>query len=423
MSTGKQTVNFAGLFNNCAMKRKFLALSCFSLLFIQTKAQILTKEDSLAAGLVARNTATVISGYGNLKYQHDFNNNVARANLDRVVLFIGHKFNNRISFFSELELEDAKVVGGEPGGEISLEQAFLKFNATKDIYITAGLFIPRIGIINENHLPTTFNGNDRPFVETFIIPSTWREIGVGLYGNLRAIPGLNYSAALVNGLNSAGFKNGSGLREGRFEGSNANASALAVTGALLYYMKNFRIQLSGYYGGTAGLPKIEADSLQLAYGAFGTPVSLYEGNVQYNHKGLSLKALATVVQLPDAKRINRAYASNTPEMMLGYYGEVGYNILQLMKPSEKNLTVFVRYEKLDMNYKIPSNGIINGTLNQQYIISGITFQPVKGVTVKADYIYKKTGDINPSLVISPFPVGQPYLKEQGFLSLGVGYSF
>lgn len=405
------------------MKRILLVISGLSIFFIQAQAQILTKEDSLAAGLVARNTATVISGYGSVKYVHDFNYNIARANLDRAVLFVGHKFNNKISFFSELEVEDAKVTGGEIGGEVALEQAFLKFNATRDIYITAGLFIPRIGVINENHLPTTFNGNDRPFVETWIIPSTWREIGVGVYGNLRAIPGLNYSAALMNGLNSEGFENGSGIRDGRYEGRDANASALAVTGALLYYIKNFRIQLSGYYGGSAGLPKFEADSLQLSYGAFGTPIALYEGDVQYNHKGISVKVLATTVQIPDAKKINRAYANNTPEAMLGYYGEIGYNVLQLFKPSEKNLTVFVRYENLDMNYKLPSNGIFNGTLNQQYIIGGITFQPLKGVTVKADYIFKKTGDVNPALVINPFPVGQPYRTQQGFLSLGVGYSF
>jgi hypothetical protein len=405
------------------MKRKLQILNVLMVFSICTHAQILTKEDSLAAGIVARNAATVISGYGSVKYQLDINNNVARANLDRVVLFVGHKFNNKISFFSELELEDGKVTGGEAGGEIALEQAFLKFNATKDIYITAGLFIPRIGIINENHLPTTFNGNDRPFVERFIIPSTWREIGIGVYGNLRVVPGLNYSAAVVNGLNAAGFENGSGIRGGRFEGQNANASSIAVTGALLYYIKNFRIQLSGYYGGTSGLPKIEADSLQLSYGAFGTPVSLCEGNVQYHNNGLSVKALATTVQLPDAKKINRAYASNTPLMMFGYYGEIGYNLLNLFTNTDKNLTAFVRYENLDMNGKLPSNGINNGTLKQQYVIGGLTFQPIKGVTIKTDYIFKNTGDINPALVINPYPSGPLYQKEQGFFSLGVGYSF
>lgn len=406
------------------MKSKFWIISSFLLAITCTKAQVLTKEDSLSAGIIKRDAATVLSGYGSVKYQYDVNNNVARANVDRVILFVGHRFNNKISFFSELELEDAKVSGGEAGGEIALEQAFLKFNVNKDVYITAGLFTPRIGIINENHLPTTFNGNDRPFVETLIIPATWREIGVGVYGNVKSVPGLNYSAALVNGLNSAGFENGSGIRGGRFEGRDANASALAVTGALLYYIKDFRVQVSGYYGGSVGLTKIEADSLQLEYGTFGTSVGVYEGNVQYHHNGLSVKALVATVQIPDAKTINRAYANNTPEAILGYYGEVGYNVLRLFnKATEKNLTAFVRYENLDMNYKLPSNGLVNGIHDQQLVIGGLTFQPIKGVTVKADYIFKHTGDVNPALVINPFPAGPPYQRTQGFFSLGVGYSF
>ncbi|HET6227195.1 MAG TPA: hypothetical protein VFF27_13000 [Bacteroidia bacterium] len=405
------------------MKANHVLLFYFLLVLNSVQAQVLTKEDSLTAGLIQRDAATVLSGYGSIKYQHDVNNNVARANVDRVILFVGHKFSKKISFFSELELEDAKVAGGEAGGEIALEQAFLKFNVNNDLYITAGLFTPRIGIINENHLPTTFNGNDRPFVETLIIPATWREIGIGLYGNVRAVPGLNYSAALVNGLNSAGFENGSGIKGGRFEGRDANASALAVTGALLYYIKNFRVQASAYYGGSVGLTKNEADSLLLVYGSFGTPVGVYEGDVQYHNKGLSVKALVTTVQIPDAKRINRAYANNTPEAMLGYYGEIGYNVLRLFKETEKNLTAFVRYENLNMNYKLPSNGLVNGTIDQQYVIGGLTFQPVRGVTVKADYIFKSTGDVNPALVINPFPTGRPYQRQQGFFSLGVGYSF
>jgi hypothetical protein len=67
--------------------------------------------------------------------------------------------------------------------EISMEQAFLKFNLNAHQYIIAGLFTPRIGILNENHLPVNFNGVERPMVETLIIPATWRELGAGFYGN------------------------------------------------------------------------------------------------------------------------------------------------------------------------------------------------------------------------------------------------
>lgn len=385
-----------------------------------TNSQVLTKEDSLAAGLIARDAATVISGYGSFKYHNNLTEKTARVNVDRIILFVGHKFNKRISFFSEMELENAIVTGGKASGEFALEQAFLKFDINRRNYITAGLFIPRIGIINENHLPTTFNGNDRTYVETSIIPATWRELGIGYYGTSKRIPGLNYSAALLNGLNSGGFTNGTGIKDGRYEGNNASASALALTGALLYYNGNFRAQASAYVGGSAGLPKFLADSLQLESGLFGTPVSLYEANIQYNTKKLSFRALATFVNIPNAKQINRAYANNTPEQMLGFYGEVSYN---LTPKKESSWIVFTRYENLLMNFKLPDNGIENQVNNQQYLIAGLGFQPIKGVFVKIDYNYRLTGDINPLLVINPYPVSQPYFPKQHYINLGVGYSF
>ncbi len=382
--------------------------------------QIITREDSLSAGLVATNSTTVISGYGNVKYSNNLTERRASANVDRLVLFVGHKFNKKITFFSELEIEDAKISGGEVGGEFAIEQAFLKFDINHFNYITAGLFIPRIGVINENHLPTTFNGNDRPFVEQFIIPATWREIGIGYYGTSIRIPGLNYTLALMNGLNSAGFESGSGIRGGRYEGSGANASCLALNGSLLYFKSHFRIQLSGYLGGSAGLTKQEADSLQLDYGSFGTPVELIEANVQYRNKGFVVKALASLVNISNAFEINRAYANNTPEQILGYYGEIGYNLLH---KTDKNFTIFAKYENLDLNLKLPENGIENNLLNQQYLVAGISFQPHKGVIVKADYYYRLTGSQNQSLGVNPYPQSQPFVKEQHYLNLGIGYSF
>lgn len=250
-------------YNHGFLAGLLMIASCLSL-----QAQVITREDSLNAGLTPKNNPTVISGYGQAKVQYDLRFQTGTASLTRNVIFLGHRFSNRISFFSEMELENAKVVGGKASGEISMEQLFLKFNINRNNYLVAGLFIPRIGIINENHLPTTFNTNDRPYVEQLVIPSTWREIGVGVYGQIPKVPGLNYSAALINGLNSGGFVQGSGIAEGRFEGNNATASNLAVTGALLYYFRNFRMQVSTYYGGSAGLSQKQGDSLKLDYGAF-----------------------------------------------------------------------------------------------------------------------------------------------------------
>jgi len=293
------------------------------------------------------------------------------------------------------------------------------------MYLVTGLFIPRIGIINENHLPTTFNGNDRPFVEELIIPSTWREIGVGLYGQTRLIPGLNYSLAIMNGLKASNFTNGSGIREGRQEGSFATASNIAISGSLLYYYKNFRIQTSGYFGGSSGISKRDADSLQMDYGLFGSPVTLVEANIQYHHKGIQFKALATMVNIKDAYKINRAYNNNTPTEMMGFYVEAGYNLLYLFnKKTTQNFTVFARYEQLDLNSVLPENGVKDDFQKKEYLITGITYQPVKGIAFKADYVNAYTGDYNKQLyVTNPFQTVLPFYRSSSFVNIGIAYSF
>lgn len=387
---------------------------------IRVAAQILTQEDSLTAGLVSSGHTTVISGYGQLKVEYDARYQTAEASLTRNVLFLGHKFSDEIYFFSEMEIENARVEGGEPSGEISMEQLFLKFNLNRDIYLQAGLFLPRIGIINENHLPTTFNGNDRTFLETSLIPATWREIGLGIYGNLPAVQGLNYSFAVTNGLDAASFTNGTGVREGRQEGSNATAANIALSGSLLYYLKAWRLQASAYYGGSAGLTHRVADSLQLDAGLFGTPVVLTEVDAQYQHNRFSFRVLGAVVKVPDAFAINRAYASNTPSTMLGAYAEMGYDLIH---NASKRLTLFLRAEYLDLNAGVPVNGIRNGINEKRYTVMGLTYRPVAGVIIKADYVARHTGERNDDLIVNPFPQALPYYTDNGFFNLGLGYSF
>ncbi|MGN6178598.1 MAG: hypothetical protein ACTHNW_05425 [Mucilaginibacter sp.] len=380
-----------------------------------------TSEDTLNNSL--SKSATSIGGYGNAFYQRNNALGTSRVDLERFVLFVGHKFNEKVSFFSELEVEDAKVTGGENGGEVSIEQAYLKFNLNANQYITAGLFLPRIGILNENHLPNTFNGNERNYVETFIIPSTWRELGVGFYGNLTNAP-VTYYAGLVTGLNSAGFEHGTGLVDGRYEGRNASGNNLALTAALQYFYGDFRAQISGYYGGTVSASKRKADSLGLNSGLFGTPVAIGEGDVMYTTGGFSTRALATIVNIPNASSINSAYANNTPQTEYGAYLELSYDLLYLNKhPHEQQFNVFVRDEKFNMNYRIPTNGVYDGTLNQNHIVAGFSYLPNKNVAIKADVRFIHTGEQNPALIINPNPVALPYQINNNLVDLGIAFSF
>lgn len=60
-------------------------------------------------------------------------------------------------------MEDAKLA--DKGGEIALEQVFLKLNLSSKKYIPANLFLSCIGLLNKNRLSINFNGVERPKVE------------------------------------------------------------------------------------------------------------------------------------------------------------------------------------------------------------------------------------------------------------------
>jgi hypothetical protein len=401
------------------MKKHIILLSTLTVLASATQAQIFTREDSLSAGLVGSNNATVISGYGEVKYEYNSYTRTATASVPRAVMFIGHRFNERYQLFSEWELENANT---KDGGEFGIEQLFIKYNINRNIYITAGVFTPRIGIINENHLPTTFNSINRPFVETLIIPATWREIGVGLYGQSEQILGLNYAVSLTNGLDASKFENGKGIRGGRGAGNTINAKTIGITPSVLYYHNNFRIQASGYYGGSVGVSPREADSLFLETGPLGSAVAMAEANMQYKHKGVSVKALVAYTNITKAQDINRAYANNTPSEMIGGYAELGYNVLH-KKQAVKSLTIFTRYEYLDLNSKVPINGIITGINKQQYIIAGINFAPIRGLSFKAEYRLRTTEEPNPLLIVNPFPQQLAYPTSINYVGIGMAYAF
>src|SRR5688572_17326000 len=102
----------------------------------------------------------------------------------RFVLLISHSFTSRLRFVGELELEHAFVEGLEESGELELEQAYIDFLLSRRINFRAGMLLMPVGIINERHEPPVYNGVERPFVDTVIIPTTWFDAGAGIHGDL-----------------------------------------------------------------------------------------------------------------------------------------------------------------------------------------------------------------------------------------------
>ena len=172
-----------------------------------------------------------IGGYGEGRYQTFVDNEEGskdNADFVRLVAYLGYKFNDRILFNSEIEFEHAST---GKDGSVSVEFASLDFFIDPIANIRAGLLLIPMGFVNTIHEPPFYFGNNRPEVERRIIPSTWREVGVGLFGQI--MPGLTYNAYAVSGLNAEDFGS-SGIRGGRQAGSKALAEDIAFVGSLSY---------------------------------------------------------------------------------------------------------------------------------------------------------------------------------------------
>ncbi len=358
-----------------------------------------------ARGLPAQERTTV-GGYGEVHYTNPTGPNTpATVNLARFVVYLAHSFDDRLAFRSELEVEDAKIAGGQPGGEVALEQAYLDYRLADWLTLRTGLVLPPVGIINETHEPPTFNGVARPAFDHDVIPTTWREIGVGALGGVPGVVGLSYRVYLVNGLKAEGFSANEGIRGGRQEGREASFANPSLTGRLEWARPAGGLKLGGsfWYGGTADT------NTAVGKGTFAAPVTLLSADARYETGPLALRGVIANISVSDAQAINAVYARSVGSRIAGGYLEAAYNVLQALAPaSSQKLNAFVRHERYDTQAEVPAGVTADQTLDRRITTFGLTYKPTWNTAFKGDY----------QLVRNAAAVG-----EYDVLSLGVGYQF
>lgn len=314
------------------------------------------------------------------------------ADLLRTVLYFGYKFSDRIVFNSEIEYEHATSgEGAEEKGEVSAEFANLDFLLHEAVNIRAGLVLVPVGLINEMHEPPTFLGARRPDVETRVLPSTWREIGVGLFGDVGPF---SYRAYVVSGLDAEGFGPGSGLRGGRQDGSEARARDVAFAARADFHGVPGLLVGSSFYTGDSG-QGAEDSSGDVIDGR----VSLYDLHAEYSFRGLQLRALWSSVNVDDADGISREILGldpadpNAPGMageavgsrLRGWYGQVGYDLLSALSERTRQAVIpFVRYERYDTQDRVPSGFVTTGANDVRVITYGAVYKPIPNLAIKAD---------------------------------------
>lgn len=334
-----------------------------------------------------------IGGYGEANYSAkvgEKGDNTNDADLERFVLYAGYKFTDNILFNSELEFEHATTgEGSEEKGEVSVEFAALDFFIDPMANVRAGLVLMPMGFINPIHEPPFFFGNNRPVVERSIIPATWREMGVGLFGQIT--PELTYTTYLVNGLNAEEFSSG-GIRDGRGGGSQAKAETFGYVARMDYTPQAVPgLTVGGAaYVGEAGQNDTFAGKKASVF------TQLYEAHAQWKYRGWEWRALGAWGHINNAELLSAAKGETIGKENYGWYTELGYDILPLLiQDTDQYLAPFFRYEQFDTIAEAPTGFLDDENMDRHIYQFGLQYKPIPNVVIKADYrnINAKKGSV------------------------------
>ncbi|MCB2206060.1 OprO/OprP family phosphate-selective porin [bacterium] len=352
---------------------------------------------ALAAVATAQESGTTVGGYGELHYNEPEGSAGGRLDFHRFVIYLDHQFNDWISFASETELEHTFVAAEEDApGELAIEQAYLELRPWERYGFRAGIMLAPVGIINLYHEPNTFHGVERPNYHRNVIPTTWREAGIGFFG--APAHTVNFQVYVVSSLKATGFSAGGGLRGGRQQGIESSTRNMAVTGRV-EYMPLLGLSLGGsFFAGGA----------DMGNAAFGdAAVTLFAGDVRYAVGNLRLRGEAAFISIADADMINAATESAIGDQINGWYAEAAYNFLPHIADSEQQLFVFGRYEMYNTQAETTGFEAMD-IYDRNDVTVGLTWLPSPEVAVKMDYqLFDDARD----------------LDARGQFNAGIGYAF
>ena len=382
-----------------------------------------------------------------------------RFDLPHVCLNLGYDFGKGWTMGSEIEFEhggngtaveiEAEEAGEyeaevEKGGEVNIEQFWInKAFADGKFNVKAGEIIVPVGYSNAYHEPNQFFTVYRPEGEATIMPNTWHQVGLSLWGRLK---NWRYEAQLLSGLNSESFTAENFVHYGatspyEFKVANNYAGAARVD-----YFANprltpqapwLRVGLSGYYGytfrNTLRTPGSKYDGVTGALGIVALDFTLnrwnwiVRGNIDYAHFSDADEISAynqanwTHHKYQDG---NPHHYSNIGSHALAYSIEAGYGLTPSPSPNGEGsgrVIVFGRFEHY--------NTMASGTYASMYKYTkkyrtafGVNYQPVKQITIKGEYSYRFFEKPDNNGLASDSPLyKQPYNNEPS-VSIGVTYT-
>ncbi len=412
--------------------RLLLVFSLITVFYLNTQSQ---NTDT-------SNKRLSVGGYGEITYQRfnysaDFNRytypenftgkeNRGQTDVPHLVLFLNYDFGNGWKFGSEIEFEhggvgaemeiEAEEFGEyeqeiEKGGELVLEQFWIEKSFNSQLNLRAGHIVVPVGGTNNRHLPVEYFTVLRPEGESTIIPQTWHETGISMYGRLRM---WRYELQLINGLDVDAFGSGNWINGGsvspyEYKLATNLAGVLRIDN---YSIDGLRWGISGYLGNSAG-NSLKADRYD---GLKGT-VTVGSFDAEYNKRNLIARTnfiYGNLSESAEISRINKSLPSAAPsphtdvaKNAMTYMVEAGYDLFSFLPARSDKLYMFLHYTYYNSMENTVSGMLADARYKRNLYTAGFNYFPIPEVAIKAEYNIRT--------------FNEPYNQENTF-SLGIVFS-
>ena len=372
------------------MRKLLLLIGMISSLAVLAQEQA-TELNSVDRMLGQKDQKLVIGGYGHIDYNQPIGKDEQKnGNLDvhRLVLLFAYHFSDKLQLVTEIELEHVK--------DVFVEQAFINYKFNNAFQLRGGLMLVPMGVVNELHEPTVYFGVERPLLDKIVVPTTWREIGVGAHGNIHQLS-LKYQVYAFNGFlgydDQAKFRGADGFRKGRQKGAESVFTSPNLSAKIDYYgIPRLKLGLATYLGKSQsnlfdGLPK-DDKLLQQQADSSVINIAMFGLDATYRIEGIQFRGQLIWVNNGNVQEYNQFGGADLGEQMMGYYFEAAYNVFKTTS-FKTELLPFIRYEYIN-NHQQTIGFEPNKDYETQLITGGVNWKIHSGVVLKADYQWIKT---------------------------------
>ena len=375
-----------------------------------------------------------VGGYGEAAYTRNFySDNVyryirpeqykndpshGRFDIPHAVVYLGYEFGKGWRMQSEIEFEHGGAGSAveqefeeagewesevERGGEVELEQFWLEKTFMPQLNLRVGHIVVPVGLNNSHHEPLNFFTVYRPEGENTILPSTWHETGISLWGNAGD---WRYEAQFLAGLDAFMFSRDNWIGKGHkspFEFKVANK--YAVAGRIdNTSIPGLRLGISGYFGQSLHntLPHdMEGNNAQgqpKTYSKYKGEVAIGSFDFTYNDYNWIIRGNFDYGTLSDAdiiSQLKRNLAANNAPYDKTHVGkaamatgiEAGYDIFSFcdkLRADDQKFYVFGRYEYYD-SYK-PAKDMGDYPFSDRHRMAvGVNWMPIPQIVVKGEF--------------------------------------